>query len=149
MDHKILLSKVKELNIDGKILRWLKDFLSEREQTVVIEGHRSDRSKVISGVPQGTVLGPLLFIIMINDLPGHIKHCSVRSFADDTKLSKVISSNSDFDDMEVDLKSTYRWAENINLPFNSNKFKLLRYTGTSRNDIDTSREYPTPDNSTI
>ena len=95
-DHLILLQKIKKLHIKGKTFNWLKNFLSHRSQIVVVDGAESRPESVISGVPQGTVLGPLLFLIMINDLPDVLKHCSVSSFADDTKISKKIVCSDDY-----------------------------------------------------
>ena len=149
VDHKILLSKLKSLKIDGKLLRWLQEFLKDRNQTVLVEGTRSNSADVISGVPQGTVLGPLLFIIMINDLPDHIEYCQIKSFADDTKILKEISSSHDFKLMEEDLKRVYSYAANENLSFNANKFQLLRYSRGNDANIDIQHTYTSPDKGII
>ena len=92
VDHEILLAKHRRLGVKGKLLKWIKNFLSEnRFQTVLINGKRSFLASVLSGVPQGSVLGPLLFLVYINDLVNNIKQSKVSSFADDTK-SPVPSS---------------------------------------------------------
>eukprot|EP00111_Clytia_hemisphaerica_P014640 TCONS_00043147-protein len=65
VDHSIVLRKIKKLGIDGKLLQWLKSFLTERKQSVLVNGVTSESQQVISGVPQGSVLGPLIFLILI------------------------------------------------------------------------------------
>lgn len=146
VDHRILLNKVKKLKIIGEVLNWLKSFILNRTQTVVLEGSQSKEEYVQSGVPQGTVLAPLLFIIMINDLPDVLKHCSLKSFADDTKLIKIIQNIDDHEKMKEDLKSVYQWSDNNNLPFNCNKFTLIRYKTKENDDV---YEYFAPDGTKI
>ena len=91
VDHEILLAKLRRLGVKGKLLKWIKNFLSEnRFQTVLMNGKRSFLASVLSGVPQGSVLGPLLFLVYINDLVSNIKQSKVSSFADDTKISRTI-----------------------------------------------------------
>ena len=82
--HERLLSKLKSYGINGKVLEWIKAFLSNRRQIVNVNGMKSDQGTVLSGTPQGSVLGPILFVIYINDLPEFAK-CSAYLFADDTK----------------------------------------------------------------
>ena len=86
--HVKLIQKLKSYNIGGKLLKWLENFLSERYQQVIVQGISSESGKVISGVPQGTVLGPILFILYINDITEVIRNASVMIFADDSKLIK-------------------------------------------------------------
>ena len=86
VDHRILLAKLKRYGIKGKMLRWIKDFLANRYQTVVVEGNKSSFRLVISGVPQGTVLGPIFFILYINDELDNLQTANGKIFADDTKL---------------------------------------------------------------
>jgi hypothetical protein len=83
--HRRLVSKVEAHGINGKVLQWVRDFLSNRTQTVVVNGVKSNPAKVSSGIPQGSVLGPVLFVLYINDLPRHVQS-NVELFADDTKV---------------------------------------------------------------
>ena len=94
--HKRLLQKLQLLGINGCILDWIRSFLSSRLQSVVIDGSRSQEDTVLSGVPQGTVLGPLLFLCHINDLPSVVDpQTAVRLFADDCLLYRSIKSTED------------------------------------------------------
>ena len=85
--HNKLLHKLYHLGIQGPILSWLRNFLTQRSMRVVLEGYSSNPTSVDSGVPQGTVLGPLLFLCHINDLPKAVTS-QVRLFADDSLLEK-------------------------------------------------------------
>ena len=83
--HEKLISKLHFYGIQGKILNWVKDFLNSRSKAVVLNGVKSDKIAVSPGVPQGSVLGPILFLIYINDLPDQVKSM-IRLFADDTAI---------------------------------------------------------------
>merc|ERR1712183_863055 len=105
VDHNILLEKVKKHGIGGKIGRWIMEFLNGRKFRVVANGYMS-REDVISGVPQGTVLAAILFVIMISDIDEGVKNCLVRSFADDTRVNKKIGEEIDIKDTAKDLGVT-------------------------------------------
>lgn len=94
VSHQLLCLKLSKLNIDPNILAWIESFLSNRTQFVVANDFKSSSSPVTSGVPQGSVLGPLLFLIYINDLPNSI-NSSIKLFADDCVIFRVISTSSD------------------------------------------------------
>ena len=90
--HQRLLVKLKTMGIDGKVLEWIRDWLSHRKQRVVLNGTNSKWQPVLSGVPQGSVIGPLLFILYINDLDTGITS-NISKFADDTKLFYRVPDN--------------------------------------------------------
>ena len=128
VDHGILLHKIREMDITGKLGMWLHSFLTDREQCVAAGGAVSRPSVVNSGVPQGSVLGPLLFLIHISDIKRQVLHSSVASFADDTRVLKEVSSISDAKQLQTDLASLYSWAEQNNMSFNDNKFEHIHYS---------------------
>ena len=88
--HKHLNNKLNWYDIRGDTLQWITDFLSSRSQRVVLDGATSDSASVLSMVPQGTVLGPILFLIYINDLPDEIVNSTVCLFADDCIIYRPI-----------------------------------------------------------
>ena len=125
VDHEILLEKVKKHKISGKIGKWIREFLTDRKFRVVVNGCMSDEGEVTSGVPQGTVLAAILFVIMISDIDENVKLCIIRSFADDTRVSKKVICNQDKEQMQEDLGSIYDWAKNNKMEFNSKKFEQI------------------------
>ena len=92
--HERLLVKLHAYGIRGNLLQWIKPFLTNRKQRVVINGKSSNLEPVISGIPQGSVLGPILFLIYVNDLP-EMARSKLKLFADDTKLYKSIKDVAD------------------------------------------------------
>ena len=127
VDHTILLAKLKSIGICGKVHMWLTSFLSNRNQYVILNGTKSRAEPVQSGVPQGTVLGPILFILYINDITSVIKHSYIKIFADDSKLVKSIKSMDDRDLMQIDLQAVIQWAASNKMELNKLKFQLLQH----------------------
>ena len=122
--HLRLLKKLYSYGIAGKLLDWIASFLIGRRQQVVLEGSHSDWTEVASGVPQGSVLGPLLFIIYVNDLPDVIKS-GIKLFADDAKLYRGVPSTGDAVLLQSDLTALSEWSSTWLMPFNRDKCKVL------------------------
>jgi len=122
--HKRLLCKLATFGVQGKLLKWIENFLTNRQQQVVLNGCLSHTAPVISGVPQGSVLGPLLFIMFINDLPSAVSS-SIFMFADDAKLFRVIKCKDDYVALQNDLDALHTWSTIWQLKFNILKCKLF------------------------
>ena len=125
--HEKFLLKLHQYGIRGDTLNWIKDFLDNRKQTVVINGINSDEVPVSSGVPQGSVLGTILFLAYINDLSEQVKS-RVRLFADDTAMYLAISSTTEGQVLETDLACLERWEKVWDMQFNPSKCQVLHIT---------------------
>ena len=115
VDHGVLLHKHKDLGITGKLGIWFFQFLTNRTHYVRIPGGISKASPVLSGVPQGTVLGPLLFLIMISDINKGTTSSKLISFADDTRVYSNIAEEDDCDNLQYGLNSIYNWTVHNNM----------------------------------
>ena len=122
--YERLLVKLQAYGIRGKVLQWIRNFLTAREQRVVINGVASKTAPVTSGIPQGSVLGPILFLIYVNDLPDFVSS-KVKLFADDTKLYREIKNPQDKDVLQNDLDNLMKWSRIWQLPFNESKCRVL------------------------
>jgi hypothetical protein len=123
--HKGLLHKLEAIGVRGKLLKWISDYLTNRFQSVVIKGEKSDSLMVPAGVPQGSVLGPLLFLVYINDIVDNIES-TIKLFADDTSTS--LSMNNPVVQAEMlnsDLEKIVTWASNWKVKFNELKTEQL------------------------
>ena len=125
--HLRLGKKLEGHGITGKCLQWVQKWLSFRRQKVVVDGDFSDWKDVTSGVPQGSVLGPLLFLVYINDIDADII-AKLSKFADDSKLLKSLTSQADADSLQKDLKTLENWADKWQMEFNVDKCAVL-HTG--------------------
>ena len=129
VDHATLIGKLEWYGVTGQLLDWFSDYLMDRSQRVVIDGEASVCLLVTSGVPQGSLVGPLLFVIFIKDLPDAIhKHTSTALYADDTKLYCTILAAKDCDILQQDSTSLKAWSHESNLKFNASKCKVLTVT---------------------
>ena len=157
VSHELLIYKMSKYGIDGKILNWVKNWLQDRTQRVVIRGTASEFFKVTSGVPQGSVLGPILFLIYINDLPTEVIS-PVSLFADDSKIfSKIVTKAEDMkvtdqnghEVLQDDLNRIQEWAIKWKMEFNVDKCKIMHigknnpknvYTMSGKNLTETTEE---------
>lgn len=128
VNHEKLLYKLHYYGIRGYTLKWIKNFLDNRSQSVVINGYSSNTIPVSSGVPQGSVLGPLLFLIYINDLPNYVHSSKVRLFADDTALYISLSVASHSSLLQQDLHNLEQWEKSWDMKFNPSKCQVIQIT---------------------
>jgi hypothetical protein len=129
VDHQILLKKLKSYGVTGQLHNWFADYLKDRSQRVVVDGVASQWAPVTSGVPQGSILGPMLFVVFINDLPDSIPDKTTAALdADDTKLYKSIVSVADCEDQQQALNNLDTWSSVNNLKFNASNCKVLTVT---------------------
>ena len=128
--HTKLLHKLEHYGIRGPAHQWITNFLTKRTMSVVLEGESSEETTVESGIPQGTVLGPLLFLCHINDLPTTVTS-KVRLFADDYLLYREIRSFQDHLILQEDLHRLEIWAKNWGMKFNAQKCYVLPIKATS------------------
>ena len=106
---------------------WIENFLTNRTFRVRVGTELSDPEKVVSGIPQGTCLGPLLMLVMNSDIDTKIKNGTTGTLADDTKITNVLKSNADNYKMQEDLISLEKWSEMNNVKMNDDKFVLICY----------------------
>ena len=124
--HKRLVKKVEAHGIIGKINIWVEEWLSNRSQRVVLNGKCSDWAAVTSGVPQGSVLGPVLFLVYINDIDKNITS-HILKFADDTKIFRATSNENDVVSLQNDLQTLIEWSAEWQMLFNADKCKSIHY----------------------
>ena len=120
VSHHLLVDKLNRYGIQGHTNRWIKNWLSDRTQTVVLEGERSYTARVRSGVPQGSVLGPCLFLYYINDIPENVQS-KVRLFADDTIIYLAFKDNRRTSSLQKDLDTLARWESKWQMAFHPEK----------------------------
>ena len=127
--HQRLLLKLKAHCIGDSITDWIEQWLTDRRQRVVVDGEGSNWKSVLSGVPQGSVLGPILFLIYINDLDASITS-NVLKFADDTKLFRKVNTDGGKKNLQNDLHRLVKWSDKWQMLFNFGKCKCLHDMGT-------------------
>ena len=129
--NRRLLGKLDHYGIRGSTHQWITSFLRQRTQQVIVDGATSEKAPVLSGVPQGTVLGPLLFLLFINDLPASV-NSKTRLFADDCIIYKKINSTQDCQQLQHDLHCLAQWETTWGMVFHPDKCNVLRVTRRKR-----------------
>uniref|UniRef100_A0A803TCZ3 Reverse transcriptase domain-containing protein n=1 Tax=Anolis carolinensis TaxID=28377 RepID=A0A803TCZ3_ANOCA len=124
--HDLLANKLVKCGLDKTTVRWICNWLSERTQRVLTNASSSSWKEVTSGVPQGSVLGPVLFNIIINDLDEGLEGTIIK-FADDTKLGGIANTPEDRSRIQNDLDRLERWAKTNKMKFNRDKCKILHF----------------------
>ena len=144
VDHNVLAGRIRDMGITGTTGRWINEYLRNRSQQVLVNDSLSAAFDTPSGVPQGSVIGPLLFLLMIDSLgrlPLNATWLSI--FADDTRLGGVVHNEEDAIELQEDLENVYAWQRRSNLQFNSDKFEVLMYGKDAT--LKNSYTYLTPD----
>ena len=116
--------RLESYGVKCKLLRWIEEFLTGRQQCVLVNGEKSSYGHVTSGIPQGTVLGPLLFVVYINDILENISSDGFL-FADDTKIFKTITSRDDSLNLQADIDALRNWSLEWGMEFNKGKCHVL------------------------
>ena len=127
VDHQLLMKKLRFYGISGKLHNWIADFLRNRIQRVVVDGIKSEPMKVVSGVPKGTVLVPILFLIYLNDIGECVESSTLNSFADDTRISRKIENINDCRTLQTELINSIQWATDNNMALNEEKFERMSF----------------------
>lgn len=130
--HRRLLHKLRSHGIGGGLVNWIGEWLTDRKQRVVLNGTMSGWKEVVSGVPQGSVLGPLLFLIYINDLDVGISS-KISKFADDTKIASTVQGAQDNYRIQRDLNRLIAWADRWQMEFNAKKCQVMHLGRDNRN----------------
>ena len=128
--HTLLIDKLRNLHLHPCIIDWISSYLTQRSQSVVVNGATSERITIISGVPQGSVLGPLLFLIYVNSLCDLTlsNRSQLVLYADDLVLYKAIQSEEDYFDFQSDITKIVKWVDEHLLSLNSSKCKRMLLT---------------------
>ena len=128
---------MKAHGIDGKILAWIEAWLADRQQRVVLNGKFSQWRQVESGVPQGSVLGPTLFVLFTNDIDDAIDVITgiISKFADDTKVGRIVEDEAQRDQLQSEINGLVDWAETWQMSFNASKCKVMHF-GKNNHEYD-------------
>ena len=133
VDHTLLIRKLKHIGLSEAVINWFSSYLSLRTAVTSINNITSSPKPVTVGVPQGSILGPLLFLIFINELPQCLKHCKSILYADDTLIYYTARTETELQDkINEDLNSLYQWLNNnlLTLNYEKTKFMIFARVGT-------------------
>ncbi len=127
VNHDIILRKLKDrFKIDGTMLKFMVNYLQDREQCVIISGKKSNMANVRSGVPQGSILGPLLFVLFIDDMTGEVSEgTGIALYADDTKIWRRICKWNDHEILQGDINALHKWSLENKMKFHLKKCKVV------------------------
>ena len=123
--HDLLIEKLQSIVIYGNLLKWLNSYLTNRQQHVVLKGESSSWLEVTSCVPQGSILGPLLFILYINDMPHKLRHSTIALFADNSKGCRRITKVKKIQEIQDDINHLFRWSVERGMSFKIEKCFVL------------------------
>ena len=129
--HQRLLKKLHFYNLDANVIGWIESFLTNRTQRVIVDGYTSNEAPVLSGVPQGTVLGPLLFLIFINDIAKNVSS-SIRLFADDCLMYRETQNQEQCQLLQKDLDTLAAWSITWGMAFNVSKCNIISITNATK-----------------
>ena len=116
VNHEILINKLRRFGFNNNLLNWFQSYLHHRRQQVTVLGSTSSSLPVTSGVPQGSILGPILFLLYVNDLPDAVSSSTIATFADDTEIFKPIASKTDSNKLQEDLNTLINAVVDIHQP---------------------------------
>ena len=133
--HQRLMYELQYYGVRGNTAKWIQSFLSNSKQKVLLEGEMSSEKDVLSAVPQGTVLGPLLFLTYINDLPDCVASSETKLFADDSLLFRVVNSKQDADYLQKDLTALEKREREWQMSFHLEKSTVIRKHATKKSVI--------------
>ena len=129
--HSVLIEKLRSMGLKASAINWISSYLKDRNQFVKVGNLSSDKMYLTCGVPQGSILGPLLFIVYVNDIPAVIKHCKTWQYADDTQLvhsynpKNINAQTKVSQNINIDLESINNWCQNNFLSLNASKTKAM------------------------
>lgn len=146
--HERLLDKLQAYGVRGEVHRWIRAFLTGRSQRVCVNGVQSEWAQVRSGVPQGSVLGPVLFVAFINDLPDVVSSIC-KMYADDTKVYRQVVTDEDREKLQKDLDELVKWADKWQLRFNAEKCKVLHLGSKNSNFQYSMKKHGSDENVTL
>ena len=131
VNHNVLIKKLFKTDLPKYLIFWIMDYLCNRVYRITINGYNSDLFITNMGVPQGSILGPILFLIFINDLPSELSYSKCLLFADDVKIYKNINSTSDCEKLNTDATKIYKWCLDNKMELNASKCIMISYHNIS------------------